>query len=454
MNKLRIDRFKERIRQYPTSSAVYFELGKLYHEIGSLKAFKNAFKCFCIATVLNSRNKEYQHFRRLTKTKLLKSLSQFELKNIEINTINCLSSEILLLAGLQQRRKKVEVVILTGFLGAGKTTLLNRILKQEIKQKIKFMVFVNDMSELNVDEILVKRNLASESDSFMQTAKESSSKESKTEIIDLSNGCICCSLRQDFFNQVLELLVKYPNIDKIFIEASGISELLPVAQTFLFTSQDNHSLRHVTEIKSLVSVIAMETLVNLKNVKFLSLIQQQLEFASTIIITKSEKFNEEFKKEARKCIQEINKTANVAFLAKKDILENDMFLNEVNVDEILRSHQFKKSLLEEKKLTESEEYNISSFIYKSSKRICKKNFVEVINKLLKPKCFILRAKGFISFEEEDNDDVDSKSRIIHISNQKLELTPSSFSEKDQPIEVVFICFKEVIDVVRESLKKM
>ena len=184
--------------------------------------------------------------------------------------------------------QKLPVTVLSGFLGAGKTTVLSHILNN--RQGKKVAVIVNDMSEINIDAAVVKN--------------EVSLNRSEEKLVEMSNGCICCTLREDLLEEVTEL-AKDGRFDYLVIESTGISEPLPVAETFTFADEDGVSLSQVADLDTMVTVVdAVNFLRDYDEAKFLQdageslgeddersvadLLVDQVEFADVILISKTD----------------------------------------------------------------------------------------------------------------------------------------------------------------------
>ena len=186
---------------------------------------------------------------------------------------------------------KLPVTVLSGFLGAGKTTVLTHILNN--RQNKKVAVIVNDMSEINIDSAMVQNEV------------ELSHKEEK--LVEMSNGCICCTLREDLLLEVNKL-AKEGRFDYLVIESTGISEPLPVAETFTFADEDGVSLSDVSKLDTMVTVVdavnflkdydeakslkdtgeSLESLGEEDERSVADLLVDQIEFADVLLISKTD----------------------------------------------------------------------------------------------------------------------------------------------------------------------
>jgi G3E family GTPase len=183
---------------------------------------------------------------------------------------------------------RLPVTVLSGFLGAGKTTVLSHILNNRENRKVA--VIVNDMSEINIDWALVQ--------------SEVSLNRSEEKLVEMSNGCICCMLREDLLEEVANL-AQQGRFDYLVIESTGISEPLPVAETFTFADENGVSLSDVAALDTMVTVVdAVNFLKDFDEAKYLQetgeslgdedersvadLLVDQVEFADRILVTKTD----------------------------------------------------------------------------------------------------------------------------------------------------------------------
>jgi G3E family GTPase len=260
-------------------------------------------------------------------------------------------------------KPKLPVTVLSGFLGAGKTTVLSHVLNN--RQGIKVAVIVNDMSDINIDAAMIKNDV--------------SLNHSQEKLVEMSNGCICCTLREDLLLEVGRL-ANEGTFDYLLIESTGISEPLPVAETFTFADEDGVSLGDIAKLDTMVTVVdAVNFIKDYDEAKYLAetgeslgeedertvadLLIDQVEFADVILISKTDLIDNDALKRLEAILKSLNTTAKIIPISKGQIaIEEVMGTQLFNFDKAQRAPGWLKEMRGEH-IPESEEYGIGSFSY-------------------------------------------------------------------------------------------
>ena len=288
---------------------------------------------------------------------------------------------------------RLPVTVLSGFLGAGKTTVLNHILNNREGRKVA--VIVNDMSEINIDAQQIQQDVQ------LNRAEQ--------KLVEMSNGCICCTLREDLLIEVRQLAAEQ-RFDYLVIESTGISEPLPIAETFTFADEEGESLSQIARLDTMVTVVdAVNFLRDFNEAKHLQetgeslgeddqrsvadLLVDQVEFCDVILISKTDLCTTEQLTELTGILKSLNTEAEIISI------EN----GQIPLDKVLGTQKFSFEKAEQaagwlkemrgEHISETEEYGISSFTYVARRPFHPQKFFEFLHQDW-PGGKLIRSKGY------------------------------------------------------------